>query len=125
MAKSRRFFSTRRKLSGRSSAHEFLEELVQILCGLHGDHLPDSQQKPIHSFIFWNDQFGTPGAADDEGGMRGRVEYVEGADYSGRILPSGGSGGRTEGDIVPVPGDYSGRSGSEPEAIGLCGSEWK
>ena len=105
VAKSRRFFSTCRKLSGRSSAHESLEELVRILCGLHGGYLPDSQQKPIHSFIFWDDQFGTPGAADDEGGVRGRVEYVEGADCPGTVIPSGSLGGRTEGDIVPVPRD--------------------
>jgi hypothetical protein len=62
-----------------------------------------------------------PSAADDEGGVRGRVEGVEGADCPGRVLLSGGPGGRTEGDIVPVPGDYYGRSGSESEAVELCG----
>jgi hypothetical protein len=59
------------------------------------------------------------GAADDEGGVRGRVESVEGADCPGRVLLSGGSGGRTEGDIVPVPDDYHGRSGPEPGAVEL------
>jgi hypothetical protein len=105
--------------------HEFLDALVLVMFDLHGGHLFESQQKPVHSLIFWNDQFGTPGAADDEGGVRGRVEGVERADCPGRVLRTGRSGGRTESDIVPVPGDYSGRSGSEPEAIGLCGSEWK
>jgi hypothetical protein len=90
VAKSRRLFSTRRKLSGRSSVHEFLEALVLVLFGLDSGHLLESQQKPIHSFIFWNDQFGAPGAADDEGGVKGRVEYVEGADYLGRVLPGAG-----------------------------------
>jgi hypothetical protein len=29
-----------------------------------------------------------PGEADDEGRVSGRVEYVEGADYPGRVIPS-------------------------------------
>lgn len=52
------------------------------------------------------------------------MEGVVLEDCPGIWLPSGGLGGSTEGDIVPVPRELYGGCEPQPEVVELCGSEW-